>query len=126
MIILDTLSMITLDIHVRSWEVFNIHIYLSTKVHYPLPLHPHRHLPLKAMPNVRSRASSNVRYTSVIQDKRLWTKRIFYDELLQSKLMYKEVRAKILLDQKRPYRSSAFDGKMVVIGVESGAHIFTF
>ncbi|OXG29756.1 hypothetical protein C367_02212 [Cryptococcus neoformans Ze90-1] len=64
--------------------------------------------------------------TSEIQDKRLWTKRIFYDELLQSKLMYKEVRAKILLDQKRPYRSSAFDGKMVVIGVESGAHIFTF
>lgn len=57
--------------------------------------------------------------TSEIQDKRLWTKRIFCDELLQSKLMYKEVRAKILLDQKRQYRSTAFDGKMIVVGVVS-------
>lgn len=57
--------------------------------------------------------------TSEIQDKRLWTKRIFHDEFLQSKLMCKEVRAKILSDQKRQYRSSAFDGKMIVVGVVS-------
>ncbi|KIS02347.1 hypothetical protein L804_00608 [Cryptococcus deuterogattii 2001/935-1] len=37
-----------------------------------------------------------------------------------------EVRTKILLDQMRQYRSSAFDGKMIVVGVESGSHIFTF
>ncbi|WVQ73966.1 hypothetical protein IAR50_003547 [Cryptococcus sp. DSM 104548] len=64
--------------------------------------------------------------TSEIEDRRLWTKRIFEQEILQSKMPFRETRAKVLFDVARPTVSAMFDGRSLVVGVDQGAHIFTF
>lgn len=70
-ITLDTHS-VTLNIPVESWGASNIHISLSIKVPRPLSLHSHRRPALKTSPNVRSRASSIVRFWILFLSPR-WT-----------------------------------------------------
>ncbi|ODN80589.1 hypothetical protein L202_02781 [Cryptococcus amylolentus CBS 6039] len=64
--------------------------------------------------------------TSKMEDKRLWTKRIFEEEIVQSHLPFTETRTKVLFDVARPTVSALFDGRSLVVGVDQGAHIFTF
>ncbi|WVQ79966.1 hypothetical protein IAT38_002067 [Cryptococcus sp. DSM 104549] len=64
--------------------------------------------------------------TSARADMRVWTKHVFEKEYMQSKLGYKESRAKVLIDVLRPLHGVHWDGKTVVLGTESGAHVFTF
>ncbi|TYJ58699.1 hypothetical protein B9479_000535 [Cryptococcus floricola] len=64
--------------------------------------------------------------TSEMEDKRLWTKRIFQEEIVQSHLPFTETRTKVLFDVARPTVSALFDGRSLVVGVDQGAHIFTF